>query len=712
MPPLACPSQPALVMSGTCETNGQQSMASLLMRVPALVVHSLVYLGTANDLARVYCTSKMFHAPLVFVDVEGPTDDDPSEIAQHRRLMQTGGGAPVISPGEHVDVVGACLRQIAKSLNAGPVGSLEYEIQKDGDEDWASYSAPSSWAAAAAASFSSSSFSYTNIVYVSRPQVTPSLLWDMKRDRFGTEARNHMSAGSQHALFATAKDPPRLYFSGVMPPHQRRFAQCIQYRDTTAEGSTEGQPPVRICGVAAGVDHSLFVDTRGRAYACGAASGGRLGLGWGSLARVGRYCPRPCRIDGGGLSDPIRVRVVTAGGSHSIFLSCSGRAYSCGTGASGALGHGDASDQVEPKRIEALDNVYVQACSAWNHSLFLTADGRVFACGDGRNGRLGIGMPKLRSRVFTPKRITHGGGCGGGSGDGGGGGGFAAKPVVCVAAGSEHSCFVTADGAAYTCGSGASGRLGDGVVSKIHAVHFPTRIDTCWLPRTSTAPPSIGCTAIQFGGQLVDRRITGGGGGEEEGKQPDQAVSAGGTVATAATAHRGEDGEREEEMPEAAAGEQLPAPDRGIEVHGVLSASCGDTHTIFVAQIGHAIGGGSGGSGSGSARALFACGAGGGAMGNPAAPQLVAMPASCSQGLPFLYSDLRVQALPCSVDAPADSVSAGKGFSIIRMEDGRMFSVGTGCDGCLGHGSLNDVNWPVPITQFYDEAQELRPFHW
>ena len=93
-----------------------------------------------------------------------------------------------------------------------------------------------------------------------------------------------------------------------------------------------------------------------------------------------------------GLADTVCVAHVSAGLSHSVALSATGAAYSWGYSSAGALGHGSVSQQPLPLRIVALCHVaMIQVSCSERHTLFLSRDGAVFACGDGHSGRLGLG---------------------------------------------------------------------------------------------------------------------------------------------------------------------------------------------------------------------------------------------------------------------------------------------------------------------------------
>ena len=70
------------------------------------------------------------------------------------------------------------------------------------------------------------------------------------------------------------------------------------------------------------------------------------------------------------------------------------KVYACGEGSSGKLGIGDYSDQPVPRVLSELSTYVVRKVatnSGARHALALTADGKVFSWGDGEFGQLGHG---------------------------------------------------------------------------------------------------------------------------------------------------------------------------------------------------------------------------------------------------------------------------------------------------------------------------------
>eukprot|EP00281_Chroomonas_sp_CCMP1168_P017946 CAMPEP_0206215444 /NCGR_PEP_ID=MMETSP0047_2-20121206/2197_1 /ASSEMBLY_ACC=CAM_ASM_000192 /TAXON_ID=195065 /ORGANISM="Chroomonas mesostigmatica_cf, Strain CCMP1168" /LENGTH=223 /DNA_ID=CAMNT_0053637737 /DNA_START=282 /DNA_END=950 /DNA_ORIENTATION=+ len=170
--------------------------------------------------------------------------------------------------------------------------------------------------------------------------------------------------------------------------------------------------------LAGGRAHSLFVEVGGCVYACGDNADGQLGIGatdaelvfeeW-TLLRVPSVVGEPLRLKG---SKQATVKIVqaAAGSSHSLFLSQEGRVYACGAAGNGQLGLStDAkipSEDVDvPTVIGALKMLRVTRVAAGNtHSLFLTSNGAVWSSGKSDFGGLGQGGGTVRLHAPRPIR--------------------------------------------------------------------------------------------------------------------------------------------------------------------------------------------------------------------------------------------------------------------------------------------------------------------
>jgi alpha-tubulin suppressor-like RCC1 family protein len=86
-----------------------------------------------------------------------------------------------------------------------------------------------------------------------------------------------------------------------------------------------------------------------------------------------------------------RLSAIAAGAMHSVFVAACGDVYTCGAGASGALGHGGSGTEALPRRVtRTAERRVVAAAAGAAHTLLLCADGAVMACGAGEDGALGM----------------------------------------------------------------------------------------------------------------------------------------------------------------------------------------------------------------------------------------------------------------------------------------------------------------------------------
>ncbi|XP_066994710.2 inhibitor of Bruton tyrosine kinase [Anabrus simplex] len=124
--------------------------------------------------------------------------------------------------------------------------------------------------------------------------------------------------------------------------------------------------------------------------------------------------------------------------------------YVWGTNTNYTLGIGTQHSRLQP---ELLDSFRKQGISVKQvamhkfHSVFLTHDGRVFSCGHGQGGRLGLDSEKA---VLTPHQMKLGHQAGSG------------LPEICstVSVGRDHTVLLMESGAVMTCGLNAHHQLG------------------------------------------------------------------------------------------------------------------------------------------------------------------------------------------------------------------------------------------------------------
>ena len=217
---------------------------------------------------------------------------------------------------------------------------------------------------------------------------------------------------------------------------------------SAAGAGAGGGQPCKVVRVALGVQHALALDESGRVYSWGLNRDGQLGRavdGAGSVdggsgaadevkrtpsalvrvlrpqGSVGSHAGTPsssssasssaaatsssstssssesctpAQVTRGGLGGE-RVVVIRAGKQHSLAVTASGKLFAWGKGAKGCLGTGDEASAPLPVAVSVSDcgsgqaEQVVDAACGWSHSVVATKSGKLFTAGSGTYGKLG-----------------------------------------------------------------------------------------------------------------------------------------------------------------------------------------------------------------------------------------------------------------------------------------------------------------------------------
>eukprot|EP01052_Picozoa_sp_SAG31_P018964 SAG31_NODE_1364_length_8625_cov_8.137696_6_plen_238_part_01 len=181
------------------------------------------------------------------------------------------------------------------------------------------------------------------------------------------------------------------------PPSHRRRAQY------SVAGSCSADDSVRV--------------GFGAVFAAGMNEDGQLGDGTTFTQR-----PTPVEVASVGADN----QAVAAGAQHTVYLKADGRVFAAGSNTFGQLGDGTTTDRPTPVEVASVgaDNQAVAAGGA--HTVYLKADGRVFAAGWNEYGQLGDGTTTHRP---TPVEVASVG-----------------ADNQAVAAGAQHTVYLKADG--------------------------------------------------------------------------------------------------------------------------------------------------------------------------------------------------------------------------------------------------------------------------
>ena len=191
----------------------------------------------------------------------------------------------------------------------------------------------------------------------------------------------------------------------------------------------------KVTSVACGSSHTLAVTSDGSVFSWGAGAFGKLGHEDDSDVRIPRMVEFKRK----------RISRVACGPEPSAVVSEAGEVLTWGAGSYGNLGHGDNTEVLIPKLVEALlGKPCISVACGSKHTLALTAYGAVFAWGYGGGGRLGCGDTR---GLFRPKLVEY----------------LKDSPSILISAGESHSMCITVErGQCYTWGVGDYGKLGHG----------------------------------------------------------------------------------------------------------------------------------------------------------------------------------------------------------------------------------------------------------
>jgi alpha-tubulin suppressor-like RCC1 family protein len=290
------------------------------------------------------------------------------------------------------------------------------------------------------------------------------------------------------------------------------------------------------------------------------------------------------------------VVAVAGGQNYSLFVKADGTLWAAGNNSYGQLGNGTTNNSLTP--IVVASNV-VAAAAGYDHALFVKADGTLWSMGNNNYGQLGNGTS---SNTNLPVQV--------------------ASNVVAAAGGAYYSIFVKADGTLWAMGYNSDGQLGIG--SSDFSTHsLPS------LVASNVVEAVVGVTHTLF-------------------------VKADGTLWTMGYNLQGQLGNG------TTASANLPVR----VASNVVAAAGGAIHSLFVKADG----------------TLWAMGGNNkGQLGNGTKINTGTNP-------------------PIQVASNVVVATSGYWHSLFVKEDGTLWTMGSNIYGQLGNGNKTDTNWPVRVT--------------
>lgn len=245
--------------------------------------------------------------------------------------------------------------------------------------------------------------------------------------------------------------------------------------------------PLSFASVSADYHHSCGVTATGATYCWGANDNGQLGDGSTSQRLT------PVRVAGG-----VSFATLATGVVHTCGLMAAGSAYCWGNNEVGQVGDGTTTQRGTPTRVTG-DLSFSVLSAGFGSTCGVATTGTAYCWGYNINGQLGDGTTTSR---LTPVPVA-GGVSFAGISVGGMGGALAFLE-------GQHTCAVTAAGAAYCWGYNGYGRLGDGTTTS-RLTPVPVAGDLSFTMVTAGANHTCGlttegtyCWGDGYGGQIGD----------------------------------------------------------------------------------------------------------------------------------------------------------------------------------------------------------------
>jgi alpha-tubulin suppressor-like RCC1 family protein len=215
----------------------------------------------------------------------------------------------------------------------------------------------------------------------------------------------------------------------------------------------------RIIEITVGYAHTTIMTDDGKIYTAGSNALGQLGLG--DITDTNKFIA----IDTSQITKDIVDIIVED--NNTFIIDSDGKLYAVGDNSAGQLGTGGTDNKRTPTLIADPENdlvvITVEAAPialGMRHPIYLADDGRVFATGDNSYGALGINAV-TSTYSFTEINIPQLNG-----------------NVIAVTAGSLHSVILTDTGKVYATGANLDGGLGLGDNSNRYTF---TLVDTSTL---------------------------------------------------------------------------------------------------------------------------------------------------------------------------------------------------------------------------------------
>ena len=297
-------------------------------------------------------------------------------------------------------------------------------------------------------------FSSSGVGYVSNPTITRYFEDDYKSDLGGRgkgpkirikQIIDGYSGSSVHTFFIA--DDGKIYCVGYNEFGQLGFGNYSDQNSITENTYLNGKN-INIVKIACGNSHTMFLTSDGKVYSGGYNGNGQLGLGYRDGTINSNKNPLQ-EIKYFNYKNIKNITDVICGYDHTIFLTSDGKVYSVGKNSSGQLGLGGFTSELTPRDITFFNGIYMKqidggkSLAGENHSIFLTNNDKIYGAGYNNYSQIKDGSTTYN----IPSQVTF----------------FDSTNTVSkVACGKDYSIYLTNNNEIYGVGLNSNGQLGIG----------------------------------------------------------------------------------------------------------------------------------------------------------------------------------------------------------------------------------------------------------
>ncbi|TFK71763.1 RCC1/BLIP-II [Pluteus cervinus] len=247
-------------------------------------------------------------------------------------------------------------------------------------------------------------------------QFKPTPILELPHKPGDVEKVSSIAAGANHVVVLTTHGHIYTWGAGEQAQLGRKVLERRKIHGTVPEKVTLGTRGRKAVAIGAGSYHSFAIDDKGDVWGWGLNSMGQLGTGYESSDDAIVQLPKRVQnLSKEELGGDV-VKYIEGGAHHTLFLTAAGKVYACGRSNGGQLGLADDDvafkDRIDPDFLPepALvafpdsDDPIATVSTGPHYCMAITEAGAMYSWGQGTQSELGAGDEE---EIRTPRVIVR-----------------------------------------------------------------------------------------------------------------------------------------------------------------------------------------------------------------------------------------------------------------------------------------------------------------